>query len=199
MKKFFAVLILLSSFAFGADFLDADYNFINSAFDGIKPVTDKEFNDTINKLTPQPVDNTFGGKLKTFLFGRKYGVESAPKEDISDFDFGGEQKAIQDLKNGVHYIRLLVSVVGQNGKIIPMGNYKIKEEKIENEPMLVFYQGRDQYGMLKLRKYDDTKKEKNAISYSRLDIVSDDVVRIVYATLDETQCAYARVWNNTSE
>ena len=51
--------------------LDVDYNFIDTAFDGIQPITDKQFNDTINKLTPQPVDNSFGGKLKTFLFGRK--------------------------------------------------------------------------------------------------------------------------------
>ena len=75
MKKIFFVIFLLF-FSFSqlkaAEMLDVDYNFIDTAFDGIKPVTDKEFNDTINKLTPQPVENTFGGKLKAFLFGRKY-------------------------------------------------------------------------------------------------------------------------------
>ena len=50
-----------------AEMLDVDYNFIDSAFDGIKPVTDKEFDDTINRLTPQPVENTFMGKLKAFF------------------------------------------------------------------------------------------------------------------------------------
>lgn len=198
MRKFLFVLVLFLSLAVPcalcADFLDADYNFINSAFDGIKPVTDKEFNDTINKLTPQPVENTFGAKLKTFLFGRKYGVEPQIQQEVEDFDIGGDEKAIQDLKNGIYYIRLLVSIVGQDGKIIPLGNYKIKEEKIDNEDMLVFYQGREKYGTLKLRLYnDDDKKEKHALTYSRVDIVSDEVVRIVYATFDKTQCALARI------
>ena len=71
MKKLLIVITLLFSFA-RAQMLDVDYNFIDTAFDGIQPVTNKQFDDTINKMTPQPVDNSFGGKLKTFLFGRKY-------------------------------------------------------------------------------------------------------------------------------
>ena len=110
------------------ELLDVDYNFIDTAFDGIQPITNKQFDDTINKLTPQPVDNSFGGKLKTFLFGRKYGVEPQPKGQEKEVDIGGDQKAIQDLKNGVHYIKLVVSIVGENNKIIPLGNYKIQEK-----------------------------------------------------------------------
>ena len=184
------------SFAFDDSFDNIDFNFIDTAFDGIQPVTDKQFNDTINKLTPQPVEDTFGGKLKAFLFGRKYGVETPPaaKQQGTKIDIGGEKKAIEDIKNGVYYIKLLVSIVGNEGKIIPLGNYKIKEENINSEAMLVFYQGTQEYGKLKLRKFEDTKQKENEIAYSRVDIVSDNIVRIVYSTIKETKCATAKVY-----
>ena len=182
--------------AFGsayAEMLDVDYNFIENAFSGIKPVTDKEFEDTINRMTPKPLDNSFKGKLKTFLFGRQYGVDPAPKGQDKEVDIGGETKAVQDIKNGVYYIKLFVSVIGEGGNIIPMGNYKIKQD--ENNPdYLVFYQGATIYGKLKLKSFDDTLKEKHQIAYSRIDVISDDVVRIVYSTIDDTRCAIARVY-----
>ena len=196
MKKLlilFTLLMLITPNAKTAEMLDVDYNFIDTAFDGLQPITDKQFNDTINKLTPQPVENTFGGKLKAFLFGRKYGTETQPKGQDKEIDIGGEQKAIQDLKNGVHYVKLIASIVGEDNTIIPLGNYKIQEKKINNESMLVFYQGHKEYGMLKLRKFDDPKKKENDIVYARIDILSEHVIRVVYSTLSETKCAVAKV------
>lgn len=193
MKKLLIVITLLFSFA-RAQMLDVDYNFIDTAFDGIQPVTNKQFDDTINKMTPQPVDNSFGGKLKTFLFGRKYGVEPQAKGQDKEIDIGGEQKAIQDLKNGVHYIKLIATIVGEDNKIIPLGNYKIQQKMVDNKPMLVFYQGHQEYGMLKLSLFEDTLKKDNDLIYSRVDIISDDTIRIVYSTLSDTKCAIAKVY-----
>lgn len=196
MRNIFAVLfsILLMFQVQAADMLDVDYNFIDTAFDGIKPVTNKQFDDTINKLTPQPVADTFKDKVKTFFFGRKYGVEppKAQGQDIQ-IDIGGEKKAIEDMKNGVYYIKLLVSIVGFDGRTIPLGNYKIKEETEDGVSMLIFYQGNSEYGRLKLKEFNDTLKEENELTYSRVDIISDDVVRVVYSTIKYTKCAYARV------
>lgn len=197
MKKLLVVIALSIFFVCpckAVDMLDVDYNFIDTAFDGIQPITDKQFDDTINRLTPQPVDNTFGGKLKTFLFGRKYGVEPQAKGQDKEIDLGGEQKAIQDLKNGVHYIKLIATIIGENNQIIPLGNYKIQEKIIDNQAMLVFYQGHNEYGMLKLKKFDDTLKKENDLVYSRVDIVSDNTIRIVYSTLSDTKCAIAKVY-----
>lgn len=193
MKKLLIVITLLFSFA-NAQMLDVDYNFIDTAFDGIQPITNKQFDDTINKLTPQPVDNSFGGKVKAFLFGRKYGVEPQAKGQDKEFDLGGEQKAIQDLKNGVHYIKLIATIVGENNKIIPLGNYKIQQKIIDNKPMLVFYQGHQEYGMLKLTSFEDNSKKENDLIYSRVDILSDDTLRIVYSTISDTKCAIAKVY-----
>lgn len=198
MKKLFIVIAALFFFVIpvkSAEMIDVDYNFIDTAFDGIQPITDKQFNDTINKLTPQPVENTFGGRLKTFLFGRKYGVEpqNQPQGQDKEIDIGGEQKAIQDMKNGIQYIKLVVNIIGQDNQIIPLGNYKIQEKKINNQPMLIFSQGYKEYGMLKLTKFDDVEKKGNEIIYSRVDILSDALVRIVYSTLDDTKCAMAKV------
>ncbi|MBQ8847537.1 MAG: hypothetical protein IJ003_01170 [Candidatus Gastranaerophilales bacterium] len=195
MKKLFLFSFVFMSFLFAkAEMLDVDYNFIDTAFDGIQPVTNKQFEDTINRMTPQPVDNTFGGKLKAFLFGRKYGVEPQPKGQDKEIDIGGETKAIQDIKNGVYYITLLASVIGVDGNVIPLGNYKIQEKLINNRPMLVFYQGHKEYGMLKLQKFEDNLKKENDLTYSRVDILNNETLRIVYATISDTQCAIAKVY-----
>ena len=195
MKRFLAVfLFLFLALPVYSEMLDVDYNFIDTAFDGIKPVTNKEFNDTINRLMPQPVENTFGGKLKAFLFGRKYGVESPAEVQKQDFDTGGELKAIQDIKNGVYYIRLSAPVMGLEGKIIPLGDYKIKEKSINDSNMLVFYQGAKEYGMLKLNKFEDNLKKENDIAYARVDIINENLIRVVYSTISETKCAYAKVY-----
>jgi len=195
MKKFlviFSLFLMLPSYS--ADMLDVDYNFIDTAFDGIKPVTDKEFNDTINRLTPQPVENTFSSKLKTFLFGRKYGVETPPNlKQQENADNGGELRAIQEIKNGIHYIRLSAPVIGLDS-VIPLGDYKIQEKTVDNSNLLFFYQGNKEYGKLKLKPFEDELKGKNDISYSRVDIVNDSLIRIVYSTISATKCAYARVY-----
>ncbi len=174
--------------------LDVDYNFIDTAFDGIKPVTNKEFDDTINRMTPQPLDNSFKGKLRTFFFGRKYGVEPPPKGQDKEVDLGGEMKAIQDIKNGVYYIKLLVSIYDVEGKIIPLGNYKIQEKTENGADLLVFYQGNQEYGKLKLKKFEDTLKKEHDITYSRLDIIDENLIRVVYSTISDTKCAYAQVY-----
>lgn len=197
MKKYLLILfslILLNSFTLADSLLESDYNFIDTAFDGIKPVTNKQFNDTVNKLTPQPVEEGFKGKLKAFLFGRKMGVEAQPNGQNVQMDIGGEKAAIDELKNGIYYIKLLVNVIGADGNIIPLGNYKIKEKNEDNQSYLVFYQGEKEYGYLKLKKYEDNLKKENDIAYSRVDIVSDDYVRIVYSTITDTKCALAKVY-----
>ncbi len=198
MRYFLIVLLIffaLPSFAEN-DFIDVDYNFIDTAFDGIKPVSDKEFNDTINKLTPAPVDNSPKGKLKAFLFGRKYGVETpsnvTPQE--KEADEGGEVQAIKNLTNGIYFIKLIAPIISFEGTIIPVGNYKIQQKIINEKPMLIFSQGYKEYGMLKLTKYEDMDKNENDIAYSRVDIVSPSLIRIVYSTLDDTKCALAKVY-----
>ena len=84
--------------------------------------------------------------------------------------------------------------MGEDNKIIPLGNYKIQEKMLNNRPMLVFYQGHQEIGMLKLKLFEDNLKKENDLVYSRVDIVSDELVRIVYSTLSDTKCALARVY-----
>ncbi len=194
MKRLILILFLLTNFSFASDFLDVDYNFIDSAFQGIKPVTNKEFDDTINRLTPKPVKNTFLGHLKAFLFGREYGVESKPALKEQQIDIGGDKKAIDDITNGIYYITLTAPIIGYQGKIIPLGNYKIFEKNVDSTPMLMFYQGRDQYGMLELKKFNDNLKKENDIAYYRIDVVHDNLIRIVYSTISDTKCALAKVY-----
>ena len=195
MKKIIIIFtIFLFTFAQASDMLDVDYNFIEHAFENTKPVSEQDFQKAINSKTPQPVPDTFGGKLKAFLFGRKYGVDTPVTTKEEKQDPISEAQIIQEVKNGIYFIKLLAPIISADNKIIPAGNYKIKEEKINNESMLVFYQSREEYGKLKLFRYNDTKKQQSDLTYSRVDIVSDDTIRIIYSTIDDTKCAVAKVY-----
>ena len=48
MKRLFLIFLLLFNLSVFADgeFENIDFNFIDTAFDGIKPITNKQFNDT---------------------------------------------------------------------------------------------------------------------------------------------------------
>ena len=197
MKYIIVCLFLLFSIAQASDMLDVDYNFIEHAFENTKPVSEQDFQKAINAKTPQPVPNTFGGKLKAFLFGRKYGVDNPSPSSIEKPDPVSDAQLIQEVKNGIYFIKLVAPIIGYENNIIPAGNYKIKEEQIDNNSMLVFYQGRQQYGMLKLFRYEDTKKREHDLTYSRVDIVSDDEIRIIYSTIEDTKCAPARVYTGS--
>ena len=194
MKNLVIIYLLLLSCGYCSEMLDVDYNFVEHAFENTKPVTEQDFQKAINAKTPQPVPDTIGGKIKAFLFGRKYGVDTPATNNIEQPDPVSEAQLIQETKNGIYFIKLLAPVVSMDNKIIPAGNYKIKEEKTDNGPVLVFYQSREEYGRLKLYKYEDTKKQEHDIAYSRVDIESDEIIRIIYSTIEDTKCAIARVY-----
>ena len=188
-------MFFLLSLVCGAEMLDADYHFIEHAFENTKPVSEGDFQKAVNSKTLEPVPDTFGGKLKAFLFGRKH-VQSTPAASQQEkTDPVSDAQMIQEMKNGIYFIKLLAPIISSDNKVISAGNYKIKEEEINNEQMLVFYQGHQQYGTLKLYSYQDNQKKDNQLTYSRVDIVSDDVIRIVYATISDTKCAVAKVYS----
>ena len=172
----------------------SDYNFIEHAFENTKPVSEQDFQKAINAKTPQPVPNTFGGKLKAFLFGRKYGVDNPTPSKAEKQDPISDAQMIQEMKNGIYFIKLLTPIISMDNTVIPAGNYKIKEEKLDGQSLLIFYQGYESYGRLKLYKYNDTLKKEHDLTYSRVDIDSDDTVRIIYATIEDTKCAVAKVY-----
>ena len=206
MRTLIIFLIFLSSISMAADMLDVDYQFIDNAFNHTRAVSDKDFDDAIKKKTPGPQPEGAKEKIKTFLFGRKsqYEYEKAHPEakqktqtDVEKDSFD-EAQIIKNMKNGIYYIKLLASIISADGKVIQAGNYKIQQKTINNQNMLVFYQGNKEYGMLRLKKFEDNLKGKYDITYSRVDIISDDIIRIVYSTLDDTQCAIAKVYNQSS-
>jgi len=199
MKKLFLILVLLIfSFAIAEDNfdIDVDYNFIDTAFDGIQPVSDKKFNETIEKLTPQPIEDSFGGKVKAFLFGRQYGPSQNKintNKEVQKESYG-EKEAIENIKDGISYLKLIVSIIDSEGKIIPAGNYKVQEKKINDFDMLIFYQGYNEYGKLKLRKFKDTKQNEKDLVYSRIDILDNDIIRVVHSTIYGTKCALVKAY-----
>ncbi len=197
MKRFLLILSLLICLNVkAAEMLDVDYNFIDSAFDNVKPVTNQQFDKAIEQLTPAPMPETFWGRFKAYLFGRKSVADTKKNTTLQNKEVEkiDEKAIINELQNGIFYIKLVVSVIGQDGKIIPLGNYKIQQQVIDNQKMLAFFQGSKMYGMLKLNQFEDNLKNENDISYSRVDIISDNIVRIVYSTISETQCAFAKVY-----
>ena len=194
MRNIVLIIAFLFSSALCSEMLDVDYNFIEHAFENTKPVSEQDFQKAINSKTLEPVPDTFGGKLKAFLFGRKYVTDTPAKVQEEKPDPVSEEQMIKEAKSGIYFIKLVAPIISADNKVIPAGNYKIKEEKVDNQPMLVFYQSREEYGKLKLFKYNDIKKHEHDLTYSRVDIVSDDTIRIVYSTIEDTKCAVARVY-----
>lgn len=196
MKRIFLIFtILIFSQNILADDFDVDYNFIDTAFDGLQPVSDKKFDETINKLTPQPIEDTFGAKLKAFFLGRQYGQENKinTNKEVQKESYG-EKEAIDNIKDGISYLKLVVSIIDSNGKIIPAGNYKVQEKKIDETDTLIFYQGYSEYGRLKLRKFEDKIADDKALVYSRIDILDNDIIRVVHSTIYGTKCALTRAY-----
>ena len=194
MRYFIVLTMLISLFACHAEMLDADYNFIEHAFEGSKAVSEKDFQKAINSKTLEDPPTTLGGKIRTFFLGRRYKTNEPVQTQTETPDPVSEAQLIKDIKNGIYYIKLIAPVVALNNKVIPAGNYKIKEEKNDNQPVLAFYQGYDKYGELKLYRYEDKLKKERDLTYSRVDIVSDDVIRIIYSTIEDTKCAVAKVY-----
>lgn len=195
MRIFLTLLILFSLSSCYAEMLDVDYNFIEHAFEGNKAVSEKDFQKAINSKTLEDPPTTLGGKIRTFLLGRRYKTDTPVQTQTEAPEPVSDAQLIKDIKNGIYYIKLVAPIIGLNNKIIPAGNYKIKESKDSGQSVLIFYQGHEEYGMLKLYRYQDTLKKEYDLTYSRVDIVSDDIIRIVYSTIDDTKCAVAKVYS----
>ncbi len=194
MRNLIILSILLFNCAYCSDMLDVDYNFIEHAFEHTRPVSEQDFQKAINSKTYEPVPDTFGGKLKAFLFGRKPISQTTTPKQQEGIDPVSEAQIIKEAKNGIYFIKLVAPIISADNKVIPLGNYKIKEDKTSGADMLVFYQGHEEYGRLRLYRYNDLQKKQYDLTYSRVDIVSDDTIRIIYATIEDTKCAVAKVY-----
>lgn len=193
MKKI--VLIILFLFLFSSlnvlseDF-SSDINSINHAWDGQKPITDKEFEEAINTLTKK----------------QKKKEEKLQKKKIKKISGGGnslhkgleptaeilEQESLKTKsKDDGQLLNIPVNVI-IDGQVLDKGFYNVFGEKDKNGDIyLSFYQAH--YFKGKVKAYT-TKNDfdSETLDFVQMEPYDENYIKVMYGSLDFNAYAYLR-------
>ena len=191
MKKIVMAILLLFLFSpisiLADDFFDS-YAGIDHAWDGQKPVTEKEFEEAINTLTKKQKKREAKAqkkKIKKISGGGTSlhkGLE--PLSDIS------EQEALKEKgKDEGQLLNIPVNVVIDD-KVMEKGYYNVFGEKDENgEVYLSFYQAHFFKGKVKAYKTKNDFDAEN-LDFVKMEPYNDEYIRVMYGSLDFNAYAY---------
>lgn len=202
MKKILIALvyILLTSAAFcEEDFSSFDLQFLDNPFAGQSFVSDKQFDEAVNKMTPK---SKGGSKKEPKAFTRWFwGVKGGDNSDNK----GGEAPQYEysnmpselGTKNilAKPVLTLGAKIMDADGKILESGHYQTDLKKIDGQNYIVFMQGSQTVGRFKSLPATDNW-EKNLIVYSRLVEVKSSgtsVYKIIFSNLEGTHQGYAQI------
>ena len=191
MKKFvFLILFLLlvSPISVLSEDYSLDVNSINHAWDGQKPITDKEFEEAINVLTEK----------------QKKKEEKARKKKIKKISGGGtslhkglepmseitEQESLKEKsKNDGQLLNIPVNLI-IDGKVLEKGFYNIFGEKNEQgEVYLSLYQAH--YFKGKVKAYTTKNDfEAETLDFAKMVPYDDNYIKIMFGSLDFNAYAY---------
>lgn len=193
MKKlalFVLFLFTFSSISVLSEDFSSDLSTFNHAWDGQKPVTDKEFEEAINTLTEK----------------QKKKDEKVKKKKIKKISGGGnslhkgleptaeilEQESLkQKDKDEGMLLNIPVDII-IDGKILEKGFYNVFGEKDKNgEVYLSFYQAHYFKGKVKAHK---TKNDFNSetLDFVKMEPFNEEFIRIMYGSLDFNAYTYIR-------
>ena len=193
MKKLALLILFLFTFSsisvLSEDF-STDLSTFNHAWDGQKPITDKEFEEAINTLTEK----------------QKKKDEKARKKKIKKISGGGtslhksleptaeilEQEALkQKDKDEGQLLNIPVDVV-LDGKVLEKGFYNVFGEKDKNgDVYLSFYQAHYFKGKVKAYKTNNDY-DSETLDFVKMCPYSDEYIKVMFGSLDFNAYAYLR-------
>ena len=196
MKKL-ALLILflftISSISVLSEDFSSDLSTFNHAWDGQKPVTDKEFEEAINTLTEK----------------QKKKDEKVRKKKIKKISGGGtslhksleptaeimEQESIkQKDKDEGQLLNIPVDFV-LDGKVIEKGFYNVFGEKEKNgDVYLSFYQAHYFKGKIKAYK-TNCDYDSETLDFVKISPYNDEYIKVMFGSLDFNAYTYLRYIN----
>lgn len=194
MKKILTTLfalMLFSQIAYADDsMLDMDMDFIDNPFKNQKPVSEEQFDKTVQQLsTPR---KGLIQKFKEFLGRNEPENDPALKNYKSD-DLSNEMGLkMDDVYNKRPNIILAGPIMDSFGRIIPDGHYQVEFQNKDNVKSLNFIQGATTYGTIRVHDTTDSW-EGNSIIYARVVYPSEEVAKIIFSNLDECVEGYAKI------
>ncbi len=193
MKR--AVLIILFLFiafpmSVSAEDYSADNAAIEHAWDGQKPITDKEFEEAINVLTEKQKKKDEKAKKKKIK--KISGGGTSLHKGLEPMGEISEQEALKEkTKDEGQLLNIPVNVI-IDGNILDKGYYNVFGEKDEHGNIyLSFYQAHFFKGKVK------AYQTKNDFDSETLDFVqmtpyNDDYIKVMYGSLDFNAYTYLR-------
>ncbi|MBQ3101469.1 hypothetical protein IJC60_00525 [bacterium] len=200
MMKKLSILILLLLFTFQApicayeeDFFDTDMEFLDNPFKDQKIITDKEFNDTIEKMKGKKKEPS---KFTKWLFGVK-DDKKAPPKNIDENEArkqASEIEMLQDTMKANNLILISTAIQDDFGHVINSGHYKAKYRKGNDDKVYItLSQAGKTKGCFHAIKTED-KSTKNAIIYARTNFNSaSGAIEIYVSDFDNTYYTKAKV------
>lgn len=202
MMKFISIIILLTlltiqvpSVAYEEDFFDTDIEFLDNPFKDQKIITDKEFDDTINKIKGRKKEPS---KFTKWLFGVKDDIK-APPRNIDESEMTKQTSEIEMLRDTIKANNLiLISATIQDdfGHIINVGHYKAEYKKgSDNNTYITLSQAGKMKGCFRAIKTVDNASKLGVI-YARTNFNSaSGTIEIYISDFDNTYFAKAKIAN----
>lgn len=144
MRKFFLCLVIFAIFlSTNCVFAeDVDWGSIgnpDNAWDGQKPITNKEFEQVVTELEKRKNKNKRGG--------------NKPMKG-SELNKSNESELLSNINTAIPLLNLPVTVIVGGELLIP-GHYKVIGEKVNNKVYLKFYQGHKMVAMTEAYETED--------------------------------------------
>ncbi len=198
MKKILILLLLLlfvaqtPIYAYEEDFFDTDIEFLDNPFKDQKIITDKEFNDTIQKMQGKKKEPS---KFTKWLFGVK-DDKKAPPRNIDENEAkkqSSEIEMLQDTIKSNNLILISTPIQDDFGHIVSSGHYKAEYRKgNDNRVYITLSQAGKTKGCFHAIKTED-KSTKNAIIYARTNFNSvSGAIEIYVSDFDNTYYTKAK-------
>ena len=192
-KLLFVLIIILFSSSAIADELDSSNDiwnsssFIDNAFSGQKPVTDEQFEKTINEIKSRPKKKWFWQKTPPEV------KPLSPTPQYSQYQQFNELQAVSDKINHSPTIMISTQVYDDSRNIIEPGYYKMsKKEETDGSYYLVLSQGTTTIARLKASHTNEDFKQSE-INFGNAVPVQNKYIRLIYGNIDLTLEAFLEI------
>jgi hypothetical protein len=185
---------MISPSVLADDFFD-NYMGIDRAWDGQKPITDKEFEEAVKVLEGNKKQKEAKANKKKIkkLSGGGTSLHSAlsPEKELAS------QSSLKQIgENSGQLLNIPVSIVVGN-KVLEPGYYNVYGErnKTDNSLLLSFYQAHSFMGDIPAFETDEDC-DADDVNFVKLIPYNENYVKVIYGSLDFNAFAYIQYYNN---
>lgn len=157
-----------------------DTNGVENAFNGQKPITDEEFQKTLDRLKAKQNK----GKNKAFK-GRSFNQDN-------------DNNHIDEIAAKTTILSVPLDLINGDGAEIPIGHYKIVGKKENGDIYLEFYQSSLLVAKVPAIETNNDFKESN-INFAKLLPYNSQRVEVIYGSIDFNAYTFIRIKDEISD